>query len=130
MPTFISRDGVWEPAKEKVIVNKKVGKDQIEPEIYEGPDRAATDELKTHGVKTFGMHYKQDNQLLMRAKQLGMTLDEYIKANEPTEAEVQKDKETKDKIVVTHQPQKKKPGLKTASGGKGFHDDNENPPLN
>ena len=37
MPTYISRDGLWEPAKEKVAIKDKNG----EPIVYDGPDRAA-----------------------------------------------------------------------------------------
>ena len=40
MPKYVSKFGEWKPAKEKVAITNSKG----EPEIYEGPDRAAHSE--------------------------------------------------------------------------------------
>jgi len=92
MPNWISKDGVWHVAKEKVglknnsketIINpseegskgfeEKVGPG--EPFIYEGPDRAALFELfqadKSGDVTTLGEHFTDDVQMQDLARQRG-----------------------------------------------------------
>jgi hypothetical protein len=76
MSRFISKDGVWHPANEKVaLTNHKTG----EPYIYEGPDRAALYELFQQKVENLGNDFRFDSELINRIRQLGYKdIDEYL----------------------------------------------------
>lgn len=92
MPNFISRDGIWYVAKERValknnsnqkIINpseegSKYAGEEVgpgEPFIYEGPDRASLFELfKTDpsgNVTTLGQHFSDDIQMQDMVRQRG-----------------------------------------------------------
>ena len=75
-PSWISKNGVWEPAQERVVdPNQPAGK-----EVYEGPDRAALDQLKEEGVEHLGTDFMLDPELQTRARQMGYkTVQEYLK---------------------------------------------------
>lgn len=77
MSRWVSKDGVWHPAKEKVaLMNHKTG----EPFIYDGPDRGALFDLFREKVDTLGMDLRHDSDLLNRIRQLGFKdIDEYLK---------------------------------------------------
>ena len=86
MPSYNSKDGVVTPAREKVSLVNETGKTitvngkQIqpgEPYIYEGPDRAAVEYLKEQGVDHLGQHFTKDPEIIMRARQFNMTVDEF-----------------------------------------------------
>ena len=115
MPSFISENGVWRPAQEKTVVTKEDGT----PEIYEGPDRAAIAVLKNEGLETLGMDVRKDPENIMRARQLGMSVEEFLKLNEPPTPELIKAEEEKKKVVVDHSEPKKKRGVQHTSGGFG-----------
>ena len=77
MPSYVSKDGVWYPAKEHVVLPHLTGTPN---EVYDGPDRAAEFELaQTFGIDedgkpketTFGMDFRTDPELINRARQLG-----------------------------------------------------------
>ena len=77
MPSYFSKDGVWHPAKEHVVLPHLTGTSN---EVYDGPDRAAEFELaQAFGVDedgkpketTFGMDFRQDPELINRARQMG-----------------------------------------------------------
>ena len=77
MPSYHSKDGIWHPAKEHAVLPHLSGTDK---EIYDGPDRAAMEELAlSHGVDehgkpkvtTFGTNFRNDPELINRARQLG-----------------------------------------------------------
>jgi len=76
MPSWVSKNGVWEPAQERVVdPNQPKGK-----EVYEGPDRAALDQLKSEGVEHLGTDFMLDPELQTRARQMGYkTVQEYLK---------------------------------------------------
>ena len=76
MPSWISKGGVWEPALERVVdPNAAPGK-----EIYEGPDRAALEQLKEEGVTNLGTSFRLDPELQTRARQMGFKdVDQYLK---------------------------------------------------
>jgi hypothetical protein len=77
MPSYVSKDGIWYPAKEHVVLPHLTGTDK---EVYDGPDRAAEFELaQAFGVDadgkpkevTFGINFRDDPDLIDRARQLG-----------------------------------------------------------
>lgn len=77
MPSYVSKDGIWYPAKEHAVLPHLSGTDK---EVYDGPDRAAELELATtFGVDedgkpketTFGMNFRNDPDIINRARQLG-----------------------------------------------------------
>jgi len=102
MPNYVSRDGVWYIAKEKVALKnnsnqtitnpseegskyfeEKVGPG--EPFIYEGPDRAALFELfqadPSGEMTTMGQHFTDDVDLQDRVRQRGYkSVADYAKA--------------------------------------------------
>ena len=109
MPTYNSKGGVFVPAKEHVVLPHLSG---TANEVYDGPDRAAEAELaEAHGVDAagkpkqghFGIHYKNDPDMINRARSLGYkNVEEFAQAmgyNETPEQEALAIKE-KEKIVV------------------------------
>jgi len=129
MPTWKSTRGVWTPAKEKTYVDYSQSKDprtlkafkdgKIESHMHEGPDRAATEVLKEKDQEFLGGDIRQDPDLIMRARQMGKTIEEYLHLNDtPTPSQKKAEKE-KEEMVVTHQPKPSKPGVRTTAGGFG-----------
>ena len=90
MSRWISKDGIWFPAKEKVALKNITDKVKViggqtvqpgDPYIYEGPDRAALYELFEQKVETLGQDFRYDIELINRVKQLGYnSVDDYAKA--------------------------------------------------
>jgi len=102
MPKYISKDGVWHVARERVsLVNNsnqtitnpseegsKYFGEQVkagEPFIYEGPDRASLFELykadPSGEMTTFGMDFRDDPDMQDRARQRGYkSVADYAKA--------------------------------------------------
>ena len=102
MPRFISKDGVWHVAREKVALKNHSLKEIInpseegskgfeekvgpgEPFIYEGPDRASLFELykadPKGGVTTIGQHFTDDVDMQDRVRQRGYkSVADYAKA--------------------------------------------------
>lgn len=80
MPTFISDEGVWVPAKEKVAlerINPETG--EPEPFIYEGDDRAALEMLKELDVDHLGSHFTENMELFELARGKGYnSVEEYV----------------------------------------------------
>ena len=131
MPSFVSKNGVWEPAKEYAVDPKaEPGK-----EIYEGPDRAALAMIAESGEDHLGMDFKLDPEMVMRAKQFGFdSVEEYIAAKgyDPKKAEA--DYKKKVEQVNRHRPvePKKFPKIKgggtdTSGGGKDRYGDYSHP---
>lgn len=114
MPSFISKDGVWEPAKEKAAIVNAKG----EPEIYSGPDRAAVEYMKEQGATTLGTHFTKDPEVIMRARQMNMTVEEFCNTKYYTDEMRAKDYAAASKEVVTHVNPTPKPATKFASGGR------------
>lgn len=102
MPKFISKDGLWYVAKERVALKNnsnntienpsaewsKYHKEKVEahqPFIYEGPDRAALFELykadPEGSITTLGQNFHDDTDLQDRTRQRGYkSVAEYAKA--------------------------------------------------
>jgi hypothetical protein len=77
MPTWVSKTGIWKPAKEKVNLTGQNG----EPIQYEGEDRAAVEELKKAGQDHLGVDFREDVDVQVRAKEFGFkNAEEYAKA--------------------------------------------------
>jgi hypothetical protein len=114
MPTWISKMGVWEPANEYVVdPSKPKGK-----EIYEGPDRAALEQLKEEGRESLGSNIPHTDMLVL-ARQLGFdTVDEYLDKMVPGAKQRSAEAYNKAKgIVETHADPMKKKGVEPPSGG-------------
>ena len=115
MPSFVSKGGIWYPAKER-SVNQDTG------ELYEGPDREAVKIIKEETgseTGTLGTDVTKDPENIMRARQLGMTVEEFLKLNTPPTEEQKKAEEAKENLVVTHTAPKRKQGVRSGSGKFG-----------
>ena len=126
MSSYISKGGVLVPAKEHAVLPHLSG---TENEVYDGPDRAAELELaEAHGVDAngkpkqgyFGIYYKNDPDLINRARSLGYkNVEEMATAmgyNDTPEQELEKIKE-KEKIVNKYeQPKRTQPNAKLGGG--------------
>lgn len=109
MPTFISEMGIWKPAKERNV--------SPDGEIYNGPDRAAKELLTEQGVSSLGQDVRKDPENLIRARQLNMSIDEFLGLNDaPTEETLKQAEKTKN-FVQTHKASKKKRGVTPQGGG-------------
>ena len=127
MPSYNSKCGELYPAKEHVVLPHLSGTDK---EVYDGPDRAAENELAVaFGVdangkpkqKFFGIHFKNDPDIINRARSLGYkNVEEFASAmgyNDTPEQEAIKNKE-KEKIVHNpNAPIKKSEGVQKLGGG-------------
>ena len=109
MPRFNSKGGAWSPAQEKAV-NIRTG------EIYQGPDREATQMIEDAGGR-MGMESKNDPENIMRARQLNMSVEEYLKLGAPPEEVIAKNEEEKEATVHEHKPMPRKRGVKTQGGG-------------
>ena len=115
MPSFVSKNGIWYPAKERAV-NQETG------DLYEGPDREAVKIIKeeTGSEKgTLGIDVTKDPDNIMRARQLGMTVEEFLKLNVPPTEEQKKAEVAKENLVVTHTSPKPKQGVRSGRGNFG-----------
>ena len=128
MGTFVSKEGVWYPAKEKVAL-KNVGKKDLvykgvvikpgEPFIYEGPDRVAVDELKKSGEETFGHDFRSEPEFLQAVRNMGFnTVDEYLKHIGYDQEKELKKFEDKASSVQAHEVPKPVDEIYIPAGGK------------
>ena len=128
MPKWISKDGEWNPAKEKVALVNDTGKTITvngktvgpgEPYIYEGPDRAALDYMKEQGVTKVGMHFSKDTEFINRVRQVhNMSMAEYMAANGYDEKTSVAEFEKKFAEINTHQDPSRKASTRQPSGGR------------
>jgi len=114
MPTFISKEGKWFPAKERFVdVNAEAGK-----EVYEGPDRAAAFDLKQQGVEYLGNDFRLDTEVIVRAKQMGFKdITEYLQAYGYDKKKADLAFEAKMAVVNSHKNPEAKPAGKFVGGG-------------
>jgi len=121
MPSFVSKNGKWSAAKEKVAIKDENGEDTI----YEGPDRAAKEFLEQNGGEV-GQDALLDPQNLQAARNMGFnTVDEMFKAMSPTAKEAEAI-ELAQNTVITHKDPRPKPGVGDTLGG---FNDNKTTPL-
>lgn len=128
MSNFISKDGKWYPAKEKVGLVNTSGKTKVvndkkvlpgEPYIYEGPDRAALFELFKEKVETFGQDFRQDIDLIQRVKQLGYTsVNEYAQVMGYDKEKVEEEFKKKAEVVHKHELPEKVKAIQELGGGR------------
>ena len=121
MPSYISNKGVWTPAKEETYVD--YGSSKLKQNkgrksfAYSGPDRAAVEQLKEAGQESFGESAERDSDNIMRARQMNMTIEEFLKLNEPptkTQLEVE---EPKKNLIIDHAAPALKRGVQPQGGG-------------
>jgi hypothetical protein len=130
MPTYISKDGMWYAAKEKVALQNITGKVKVvngvevlpgEPYIYEGPDRAALFELYKAGVETFGIDFHNDPELISRVRQLGYkTVDAYAKVMGYDKKKIEEAFIKNASVIQKHELPKRVADLDLMGGGKDF----------
>lgn len=114
MPSWVSKGGVWEPAQERVVdPNAPKGK-----EIYEGPDRAAIEQLKAEGVTNLGQSFRLDPELQTRARQMGFKdVDEYLATYGWDVEKAEADYKRKKAVVNDHKEEGRVPAPILPSGG-------------
>lgn len=114
MPTFISREGKWVPAKERVV-DPKAAEGH---EVYEGPDRAAMWDLKSQGVEFLGNDFRLDPEVIVRARQMGFKdIKEYLTAYGYDEKKAAAEFERKAAIVNKHENPTPKVATRFVGGG-------------
>jgi hypothetical protein len=121
MPRWVSKNGEWHPALEKVSLIDHAGKEGRqpgEPYIYEGPDRAALFELFKAGVEKLGVHFMHDSDLIRRVKELGFKdVKEYAKHYGWDEKKVLEEFNKKAAVVAKHELPAKVRMIETMGGG-------------
>ena len=127
MSRWVSKDGIWHPAKEKVALKNITDKVKViggqtvqpgEPYIYEGPDRAALFELFEQKVETLGQDFRQDIELINRVKQLGYnSVDDYAKAMGYDKDKVEALFNKNASVVTQHELPKRVEALNELGGG-------------
>lgn len=129
-PNYVSKEGVFFPAKEKVGLINRSGKTITvegkevkdgEPYIYEGVDRAALYELYLQGTETMGQNFRQNPEFLANVRNQGFSnVDEYLKAIGYEENMTEEEFEKKISRVNKHELPKKVAAVKVLGGGKDF----------
>ena len=123
MPNYVSRDGVWHPAKEHVVLPHLAG---TKNEVYDGPDRAALFALYKANKETFGMDFHHDAELINRVRQLGYkSVASYAKAMGYDKEKVEKDFEEKASKVVLHELPKRVKEAGMLGGGRDMSGQNK-----
>jgi hypothetical protein len=127
MPNYVSKGGVFYPAKEHAVLPHLSGTDK---EVYDGPDRAAEFELaQAHGmdtdgkpkVTTFGIDFRKDPEFVNRVRQMGYKdINEYLKDIGYDEASEEEKFNKLAAVIVKHKEPDKKPASEVLGGGKDF----------
>lgn len=120
MATFVSKDGVWYPGKERVSLKNISGKvltnpseagskffgEEVQPGddfIYEGPDRAAMFLLFKEKVETLGQDFRQNPDMIGIARQFGFKdVNAYAKAMGYDKLKVKEDFLKKASVIAKH----------------------------
>ena len=129
MPSFVSIDGVWTAAKEKVSDSARgVEHDGLDREaikfIAQENGISVEEAIRTNA--SIGMLASEDPEMLEVAKKHGFnTVEDYMKAKKPSPAQEVEIKKARSK-VVTHQPETKKAGVDVGTKG-GFFDEKSDP---
>lgn len=112
MPSYVSKNGVWEPAIEMVSIINAKG----EPDVYKGKDRAALEAIANGDITS--QPFWKDTEFINRVRQVhNMSMEEYMKANGFDEKTSNAEFEKKLSQVVMHKPLARKPAKKQRSGG-------------
>jgi len=115
MPNWVSVLGKWVP-KPEYVVDPKAAKGK---EVYEGPDRAATQTLKEQEVDHLGQDYKMDPDLIRKSRELGYKdVDEYLREMHGFDKEAALIKAKANLGEVEERPKpKRKRAVRPQSGG-------------
>lgn len=132
MPTFVSNQGKWYPAKEMVGLTN-VGKTPIkykgrtinpgEPFVYKGPDREAVKMLHEAGEEHLGTDFRRDPEFLQAVRNMGFQSGEqgvkdYLDAIGYDEAKEKKKFEERASVVKSHELPKKAEEIRELGGGR------------
>ena len=127
MGTWVSKNGVQVPAREKVALVNNTDKTIIvdgksvgpgEPYIYEGPDRSATEYLKENSVEYLGRPWFEDPEVIGRIRQIhNCSIKEYMDMTGYDEKTTLAEVEKKLSEFVLHSTPVRKPGQRQRSGG-------------
>ncbi len=121
MPTFVSKNGIWKPARERTSY---IDKDGV-PQIYDGPDRAAS-EFEAQEGGTVGQDALKDPQLLQASRNAGFpTLEAYLEYFKPSEKEL-KNVEEAQASTIAHKITPPVEPVETGTLGGHFDGDKEN----
>lgn len=116
MPNYVSKDGIWHPAKEHAVLPHLAGTSK---EVYDGPDRAALFELFKAKQESFGIDFRNDVELINRVRQLGYkSVDEYAKLMGYDAKKVEEAFEKKASKVTLHELPERVAAIETMGGGK------------
>ncbi len=119
MPSFISNNGIWGPAKERAF-------DPKSGEIYDGPDREAVKYIEEEGG-VVGQDAAQDPQVLQASRNMGFnSVKEYLDHFKPSDKQVA-EKKAADSKIVTHAKPIPKEGVTGGTKG-GFYDPEKEQP--
>lgn len=137
MPQYVSRGGVWHPAKEKVALKNnseqtiknpssdvkykdeevKAGEDYI----YSGADRAALFELWKAKVESFGEDFRRNPEFLQAVRNMGyQSYKDYLRDIGFDEVKMDEEFLKNAEIVNKHELPKRVKALDTLAGGKDF----------
>jgi len=148
MPSYVSKDGVWFPAKEHVVLPHLTG---TKNEVYDGPDRAAEFELaqafgvETEGVNkgkplvtTFGEDFRLNAEMIEVARKFGYqdtvdvegnvtvsAVEKYAKARGYDPKKSDKLFKEKAAVIVKHIEPERKPEPLITGGGVSTAPGNE-----
>lgn len=128
MPNFISDNGKWYPAKEKVGLENKSdasfeydGKtiEPGEPFVYEGPDREALKELELQGLEFLGKDFRNDPEFLQGIRNMGFQdVEDYLSVVGYNEDKAKKDFKEKASKVKSHEIKERVQAIKVLAGGQ------------
>lgn len=122
MPNYVSKDGIWHPAKEHAVLPHLAGTSK---EVYDGPDRASLFELFKAKQESFGIDFRNDVELINRARQLGYkSVDEYAKLMGYDAKKVEEEFEKKASKVTLHELPERVAAIETMGGGKDLSGQN------
>lgn len=127
MPSYVSVDGIWYAAKEKVSLRNITDKPKEiegkivepgEPYIYDGPDRAALFEMWKAGVSEFGNDFRYEPDFMNRVRQLGFkNVKEYLQYVGYDEVKSKEAAEKKAAKVEKHELPAKVKAIQQLGGG-------------
>lgn len=135
MPKYVSKGGVWYPAKEKVALknygsktiknpstDEKLKDEEIKPGedfIYSGPDRASMFELWKVKAEHFGEDFRTNPDFLQAVRNMGYSsYKKYLKDIGFEEKKLDEDFKEKIAEVNLHELPKKVKAIETLAGGK------------
>lgn len=134
-PSYVSKGGVWYPAKERVALknfsnkpiknpstDEKLKEEVVQPGedyIYSGPDRAALFELWKAKVETFGEDFRTNPEFLQAVRNMGYSsYKKYLKDIGFDEEKMEKDFKKNADTVTKHDLPKRVEALNTLAGGR------------